>query len=173
MRNWWLAFGVFMAACGDSSFDDMDDLATAEPADLSLEDLTPGVPRDFDEMVAYIIHPVCAAGLCHSASSRSGKMNLETDPYSALVGVVPANTVAAGRGLLRVTPCDPEASFLYIKLTLYQRSSSERTGLGANMPYERDPLPETQLSAIRDWIARGAPRVEAVDGGTRCPGAPD
>jgi hypothetical protein len=158
-----------MSACGDGPFDEMYDLATAESADLSQEDLTPGIPRDFDEIVAYVIQPICAAGGCHSARSHTGKMNLETDPYSALVGVPPANTAAAGRGLLRVTPCDPEASFMYIKLTLFQRSSSERTGLGANMPYEGTVLPDAQLSAIRDWIARGAPRVEPVDGGTSCP----
>lgn len=164
-----IALGLFLAACGDSGFDELDDLATTEQADLAMEDLTPSVPRDFDEIVGFIVHPICAAGSCHSAQSRAGKMDLETDPYAALVGAVPANPTAAARGWLRVKPCDPDGSFMYIKLTLYQRASSERTGLGAQMPYGQAALPKAQIAAIRDWIARGAPRVEQADGGTSCP----
>jgi hypothetical protein len=95
-------------------------------------------------------------------------MNLEINPYDALVNVPARNLAAAAEGLLRVKPCDPEASFFYIKVTLFQRPAGHM--YGANMPLTGGLLPQGQLDAIADWIRRGAPRFESVDGGgAACP----
>ena len=82
------------------------------------------------------------------------------------MGTPPAITAAA-QNLVRVRPCDPETSFLYIKVTLFQRPSG--LGFGANMPLTGGLLPQAQLDAIAGWINRGAPRFEAGDSGASCP----
>ena len=71
--------------------------------------------------------------------------------YGDLVNVVPANPVAASRGWLRVTPGDPDESFLYVKLV------SASGALGGRMPLGQAPLPADQIELVRAWILAGAP----------------
>jgi predicted CxxxxCH...CXXCH cytochrome family protein len=81
---------------------------------------------------------------CHGASaSPLGGLDLETDPYAALVNV-PA---VSNSSLLRVLPTDPDASLLVQKL--------EGTA-GLMMP-PTGALPTDKIQLVRDWIADGAP----------------
>ena len=67
--------------------------------------------------------------------------------YSQLVGVVPTNTVAAIDGLLRVTAGDPDASFLYLKVT-----HDLAAGYGLGMPLGKGMIDGELQEIIRLWI---------------------
>jgi hypothetical protein len=82
-------------------------------------------------------------------------LNLETDPYTALVGQAAYNTQANGEGKLRVKPGDPDASFLMIKLQL-PLSSTDDGGYQSSMPSGNPHLPDFDISGIRTWILMGA-----------------
>ena len=62
--------------------------------------------------------------------------------------------------LLLVKPCDPEHSFLYMKLKLPVTATDPKDGYGEHMPKGNPSLPDEQLLGIHDWIARGAHRNE-------------
>jgi predicted CxxxxCH...CXXCH cytochrome family protein len=83
---------------------------------------------------------------CHGAGSAIGGLDLDTDPYAALVNV-PSTTDPS---LIRVVPLDPDASFLVAKL--------EGTGAGAVMP-PTGALPDSDIRLVRDWITDGATDV--------------
>ena len=71
--------------------------------------------------------------------------------------------------MMRVKPCDPEGSFLYVKLTLPESQTDSTVGFGSHMPAGNPSLAPAQLQAIHDWIARGAHRDEPADAsGTSC-----
>ena len=54
---------------------------------------------------------------CHDSIGMSGGLVLlEGQSYGNLVDVPPQNAAALARGLLRVTPDDPDNSFLLVKL---------------------------------------------------------
>ena len=113
----------------------------------------------FDDIQQEIFNPNCLLAGCHNATSQAGAMDLSPGAsYAALVDVIPDNPVAADMGLLRVTPFEPELSFLITKLTM------PGAGEGTRMPQGADPLPDDQIDMIRDWILDGAP-----PGGTPTP----
>lgn len=92
---------------------------------------------------------------CHSAATPSGGLDLETDPIGAMVGVesetFPGNVlIVAG---------DPEASFLYAKVTDTQGLEG-----GEAMP-PPDGLPADEADLVREWIAAGATDDCEGDGG--------
>ncbi len=100
---------------------------------------------------------------CHSAAGAvySGGLDLETDPYSALLGPdgrgAPAENVAGSvHGLLRVAPGDPEQSLLAIKLST-RVGDDPRYGAGMPFPTPGSVCPAA-FATIRAWIAGGAPR---------------
>ena len=151
--------------------------ASAAHQDLAEEgaqggDMAVRVPRSFAEIDEIVLQPKCAAfPACHSVRGATGasKLDLETDPYLALVGVRAVQPQAAAEGLRRVSPCEPDTSFLWIKLDRFNPRYRD-SDYGGPMPLDRPALPAVQKQAIRDWIARGAPRDEAPDGGTAlCP----
>lgn len=164
-----------VSACGNQ--EPTPDLLAVQ--DLAVaDDLAPQpLARSFPQIVQYIIRPNCSGFTgCHSANGSRGGLDLRTDPYRALVGAPAANLQAASEGRLRVKPCDPDASFLWVKLILRETPALRGRGYGAAMPFEADTLPPEELEAIRRWIARGAlpdepPDVDGdrctFDGGTR------
>ncbi|MGD9762783.1 MAG: hypothetical protein AB7V27_03615 [Candidatus Binatia bacterium] len=106
----------------------------------------------FDVIQEEIFNPNCLGAGCHNSTSRSGNLDLSPGvSYQSLVNVVPDNFVAASKGLLRVTPLEPDQSFLIIKLT------GPGEGEGSRMPQGADPLPQDQIDMISDWILDGAP----------------
>ena len=89
---------------------------------------------------------------CHDAEQREGGMWDLTDEESAwdaLVGT-PSNDVP---GVLRVDPGDPDASYMFLKVTDRQ---FEVGGAGDRMPPTGFALPEDDVELIREWIAEGA-----------------
>lgn len=94
-----------------------------------------------------IFTPSCALAGCHSASSSSAGLSLAAgDSFGALVNV-PSSQVA---GLNRVTPNNPDASYLVKKL----RGDADIQG--ARMPNGSPPLSADQLDRIVRWINSGA-----------------
>ena len=163
MRNLLLALAVAVVpAC--------DDTGSGVP-----EDMSTAVPHNFDQINTLILQPLCANfSVCHSPDGQkdAGHLNLlanmpaGNDPYEQLFLKLSDNDVAKAEGKYRVKPCDPDNSFLWIKLNLplsQDKNADLKGTYGASMPRDNPHLPPEQLQAIRDWISRGAHRNEAAD----------
>jgi hypothetical protein len=103
-----------------------------------------GVPEEvsFAFIQQNVITPNCALSGCHA--------NTQFPNMSA--GQAYANLVngAASEGV-QIAPGDPEASYLYRKIT-------GADGIfEARMPRGRAPLSDDLILAVRQWIERGAP----------------
>jgi hypothetical protein len=163
MRTLCLLVAVGAIGCGDDG--------PAENPDLSIVTL-----HNFDQINTYVLGPLCSNfSVCHSTQGQrdAGHLDLQkggaAGAYAALVGVLSDNKMAGAEGKVRVVPCDPDDSFLYIKLTLPETQKDSKVGYGASMPKDNPHLPMEQLQAIRDWIARGAREHEPADvTGTTC-----
>lgn len=119
------------------------------------------VGGDYDMIQQEIFNPHCLSAGCHNGTAQAGGLNLTAGvSYGDLVGVTPTNADADAAGLQRVTPFEPDNSFLLVKLT------GPAPGEGARMPQGMSPLPASDIEMIRAWIAEGAPR-----GGTPVPSA--
>lgn len=121
------------------------------------------IPHNFDQINSEILQGSCAAfSVCHSPAgmNMAGHLNLKDDPYGAIVGKLSDNALAKSEGKLRVKPCDPTSSFFMIKLKLTS-DGDPKTTYGHHMPDTNPDLPAEQLSAISDWIARGALKTES------------
>jgi hypothetical protein len=92
--------------------------------------------------VQSILNARCVA--CHGNGYHLADLDLQTDPYAALVGVA----APSGHGTL-VAAGDPEGSLLYRKVSGTQAASE-----GASMP--PGGLGDAEVAAIRAWIADGA-----------------
>ena len=93
--------------------------------------------------------------VCHSASGHKGDLDLETDPYSALVGVQ-----SAAYGQTLVVAGDPSSSLLYLKMTGQQGANGEV------MP-TTGALPAALTDVVKTWITDGASsECNAVDTGS-------
>jgi hypothetical protein len=107
----------------------------------------------FDEIQRTIFDQHCLSAGCHNAQSLAGNMNLSPGAsYDQLVNVAPDNPVASSQGLQRVTPFNPNNSFLLIKVT------QPGPGEGSMMPMGMNPLSPSDIDMIRAWIVAGAPR---------------
>lgn len=118
--------------------------------------------HNFDQLNSGVLQPSCANfTVCHSTqgASLANRLNFSVDPYAALVNQPAVNMKAMTEGKLLVKPCDPDNSFMWIKLTLANDSSQ----YAARMPQNSSRLPQAQLDGIRAWIARGALRDEPPD----------
>ncbi len=96
--------------------------------------------------VQAIFNSSCAVSGCHAGSSPTGSMDLSAGvAYANIVNVASVQNPA----LSRITPNDPENSYLFRKLT------------GTNISGNRMPLGGTlsaaQIDLVRDWIEAGAP----------------
>jgi len=99
----------------------------------------------------------CRVATCHGASMAGGLDLRYGTAHFALVDQ-PATTAAAA-GKMRVVPGDPDASFLWQKLT-----GTLAEGEGARMPAAgAPPLDALELAFVRSWIEGGAPAVGRVD----------
>ena len=102
----------------------------------------------FDRIRYQIFAQSCALSGCHDSESATGNLILLPGAaYSQIVSFVPDNPAAAGAGLLRVTPGDPDLSFLYRKIT-----DDLEVGWGDSMPFNLPPLSAAQIEIIRLWI---------------------
>jgi hypothetical protein len=102
----------------------------------------------FDRIRQQIFAQSCAVSACHDSESSTGNLILLPGAaYSQLVGIMPDNAAAAGAGQLRVTPGDPDLSFLYRKIT-----GDLEVGWGDAMPFNEQPLSTDLIEIIRLWI---------------------
>jgi hypothetical protein len=116
-----------------------------------------GSSASFDAIQQSIFNVSCLGSGCHNGTDRGGISNLvlEADQsYANLVSVLSSNPAARNAGLLRVTPNDPDASFLMIKIT------DPGQGEGVRMPLAAAALSSADIERIRAWIAEGAPGSE-------------
>jgi hypothetical protein len=114
----------------------------------------------FDRIQKQIFNTSCALSACHDSQSQQAGLLLEVGAsYTQLVGVTPTNVTAQGLGWDRVTPGDPELSFLYHKVT-----GDLGVGLGSRMPLGAPPLAPNLIEILRLWIEAGAPETGWVPG---------
>ncbi|UCD25966.1 MAG: hypothetical protein JSW51_01555 [Gemmatimonadota bacterium] len=103
---------------------------------------------------AAVVQPIftanCALSGCHAGSSPAQGMNLSSGQAYANIVDVPSNE----SGLVRVKPSMPDSSYLVHKI---QGTQGSVGGSGGQMPLGRAALSQTQIDAIRQWIADGAP----------------
>jgi hypothetical protein len=119
--------------------------ATASPSPTATQIVT------LADVQSQVFTPNCLTAFCHTSSAQAGGMVLEDGAsYAALVNVPAVNFDAANNGLVRVKPGDPDASFLYIKLT------APTLPQGSRMPMGLPPLSDNLIALVRTWIAQGA-----------------
>ncbi|MEQ1567589.1 MAG: c-type cytochrome domain-containing protein [Myxococcota bacterium] len=95
--------------------------------------------------VASVVASDCVG--CHSAGGAAGGLDLETEPWGALV------EPPTDGGAALVIPGDPDGSLLLQKLTGTQPSDA-----GGSMP-PSGALDAATVDAVRAWIVDGAPEV--------------
>ena len=103
----------------------------------------------FTQIQTQIFTPTCAKSGCHSRDTAQEGMVLEAgQAYSQIVG----RQAQENPGLSRITPGDPERSYLLKKI----RGDSDISG--ARMPQDGPPyLSPAQIDGIAAWIKAGAP----------------
>jgi len=102
----------------------------------------------FDRIRQQVFAQSCALSACHdSESAAGGLILLPGAAYSQIVGVAPANVVAAGAGLQRVFPGDPSLSFLYRKIT-----NDLESGWGVPMPASGPAVSQQLIDILEAWI---------------------
>jgi hypothetical protein len=105
------------------------------------------IPEVFFPEVLAIIQAECS---CHRSPMPAGQLDMRDDmAYDSLVGVPSAQAPEVDR----VSPGDPENSYLYLKLLGEQGSVG---GGGTRMPQGGSMLPDDQLDLVRYWILGGA-----------------
>jgi len=132
-----LALALLLSACGSDS-----QPQTAEQT----ENQTP-TQITFSDIQASVFSPRCST--CHTGGGASlpAAMDLTSAEASfiSLVSITSLNEP----DFERVTPSNPDASYLIMKL--------EGThNVGAQMPLGAMPLDEQTIATIRQWIASGA-----------------
>jgi mono/diheme cytochrome c family protein len=107
-----------------------------------------GTAFTYTQIQAQIFTPVCAKAGCHAAgSSPSGLVLAAGQSYGNLVG----RSAAENSSLAGVSPGNPDASYIILKLRGDPNISGERMPLGG--PY----LSADQIAGIAAWIQAGAP----------------
>lgn len=107
-----------------------------------------GTAFTFTQIQTQIFTPVCAKSGCHAAGSAPSGLVLEAgQSYGNLVG----HPAAENSSLDRVSPGNPDGSYIILKLRGDPRITGERMPLGG--PY----LSADQIAGIAAWIRAGAP----------------
>ncbi len=107
-----------------------------------------GTALTFTQIQAQIFTPVCARAGCHAAGSSPSGLVLEAgQSYGNLVG----RPAAENSALARVSPGNPDASYIILKL----RGDPNITG--GRMPLGGPYLSADQIAGIAAWIRAGAP----------------
>jgi hypothetical protein len=105
------------------------------------------IPEVFFPEVLAIFQVEC---FCHRSPMPSGMLDLNDDmAYDSLVDVPSVQVPEVNR----VTPGDPDNSYLYLKLIGEQASVG---GGGTRMPQGGGMLPDDQIDLVRHWILGGA-----------------
>ncbi|MCH7854342.1 MAG: hypothetical protein IIB76_08415, partial [Proteobacteria bacterium] len=107
-------------------------------------------PVTLSQLQAQIFGPTCSVGGCHTGPTSNvlpSGMNLTTaaNSFAALVNV----TSLQQGGLNRVTPGDPDNSYLIQKL-------EGTAATGVRMPFGGPFLDQATINMVRQWISDGA-----------------
>lgn len=123
--------------------------ASATDADVGVMDEDAGMPGEptLTELVQTIFGPTCVQGRCHATSAPAADLSLTGRRISVHDALLAPAVEGGGRA--RVTPYDPDASYLMEKIT------SDAPAVGARMP-PNGALPAFQVARIRRWIELGA-----------------
>ena len=137
----WLSLSMmaFLTACeGGNDYAGDDDGGSGPPPPLLV--------ATFESIQANVFTPVCVE--CHGGATAPLGLRLdETSSYGLLVGI----SSVEQPGVPRVAPGNPNASYLVQKL-------EGTAAFGARMPLGREPLPQSDIDVIRQWIIDGAQR---------------
>lgn len=135
---------LLLAGCDDYLYQPSEPATGTESSPDTETEPDTGAPEEGWCAVLEMIAVSCLS--CHSPGAGTlGGLDLETDPYTALLE---GDSAYPGRSL--VVPGDPERSFLIIKLRGEQTSEE-----GSQMP-PTGPIPGDQLVAVEEWVAQGA-----------------
>lgn len=111
------------------------------------------------DAIASAVFQGCSTRSCHSDFSAKGGLVLTPEKaYDQLVNVPAEDANAKAKGKLRVVPGNPEASFLFQKIT------EPAVDEGDRMPQRLPKLQDDHIAAIRSWIANGAKRESPSSG---------
>jgi hypothetical protein len=110
-------------------------------------------PVTFSKVNSGVFKISCEFTSCHKADDAMNDLDLETDPYTALVNVTPFNKGAKASGWKRVAPGDLAHSYLFEKLT---QNSLKDSLLGDRMPDTGQVLSDDQITSVQCWIQQGA-----------------
>lgn len=160
-----VSFGI--AACGDGATGSSGARPGVPVAPPDPVDPGPGGPGDdctefagtFEAIQEVIFeNRGCTADVCHGSSAAGGLDLRAGVSHASLV-----ETSATGASALRVVPGDRDRSYLYAKLAAATLPGSVDIN-GSPMPSGLPPLSEDELTALRLWIAAGAPAEGTVEG---------
>lgn len=102
----------------------------------------------FKKTVLPLFQRQCVA--CHMTGDEQGGLGLMPKiAYASLVG-----KAALQGGMPRVTPGDPERSYLLHKL---RGTHLDQGGSGGRMPLGLEPLSPEDIGKLQAWIKAGAP----------------
>ncbi|MDQ3032990.1 MAG: hypothetical protein M3Y87_11270 [Myxococcota bacterium] len=140
------------ATVGDDAATDEDGGVMMDDASVMMDDGGPPA-ASFSTDVWPILMARCVS--CHGGGSGGLTFNSAATAHAALVGPDRERSLAmcteAEAPLERVTPGDPDASFLVVKI-----SGTPPAGCGSLMPLSGGPLSAAEIATIRSWIEGGA-----------------
>jgi hypothetical protein len=110
----------------------------------------PALTADLKSIQDNVFTPTCTQ--CHEGAAAPLGLRLDAASAYAMLVNAPSTEVPS---LNRVTPGDPDASYLIQKL-------EGRASVGGQMPLGQPPLPQATIAVIRQWIANGAPQAAAA-----------
>ena len=117
------------------------------PTDPGPAEPPPDPNARLSRIQAEIFTPTCAAAGCHGTFLPQQELVLIAGQSYANLVNRPSTQIS---GLNRVTPFNPDDSYMYRKVT-------GRNITGDRMPQASPVLTDAQIQLIRDWIRRGAP----------------
>jgi hypothetical protein len=180
---WSLALFLLLAGCieigdlypfrlqgddDDDSAADDDDSAVGDDDDSAVgDDDDDGTPCDVSWLeasldpvsFAFEVEPLFSSncGPCHTIQDLGGLRMTPGLAWEALVGE--PNLLGYGDGMPRVTPFDPQASYLMHKLVRCGADDPEWGHYQSEMPPpigDTVPLTDPQINLIYSWIVQGA-----------------
>lgn len=112
----------------------------------------PAFGPNFSEIQTNVFTVSCATAGCHAGAGAPQGLRLdEANSFALLVGVASSEAPS----ILRVSPNDPDNSFLVQKL-------EGTASVGSQMPLNGTPLEQSTIDIIRQWITDGAIDDRAV-----------
>jgi hypothetical protein len=142
-----LLAGPLLVSCGGSGEGlDANGRPVTDGGGGSGSTLTP----DLQSIQQNVFTPICTT--CHSGAAAPLGFRLDAASSFAMLVNAPSVEVPS---LLRVSPGNPDASYLIQKL-------EGHAAVGGQMPLGQTPLPQATINVIREWIANGAAPAPAA-----------